>query len=66
MSDINEAPNFQYISYKFDTNIVSTDDLEFGTKRLLEVDKRLIVPVNVTIRFLITAVMFYIHELFQN
>jgi len=27
----------------------------FGTKRLLEVDKRLIVPVNIPLRFLITS-----------
>jgi len=31
------------------------DSLEEGTKRLLEVDRRLVVPINVTIRFLITA-----------
>lgn len=42
------------------------DSLDFGTKRLLEVDNRLVVPVNVTLRFLVTAVMFYIHELFLN
>jgi cytochrome c oxidase subunit 2 len=31
------------------------DNLEFGTKRLLEVDNRLVLPINVTLRFLITA-----------
>lgn len=35
--------------------MVATEDLEFGTKRLLEVDNRLIVPVNVTLRFLVTS-----------
>lgn len=29
--------------------------MEFGTKRLLEVDKRLVVPINMTLRFLITS-----------
>jgi len=31
------------------------DNLELGTKRLLEVDNRLVLPINVTLRFLITA-----------
>lgn len=55
-----------YWSYKFDSNIITTDSLDFGTKRLLEVDNRLVVPVNVTLRFLITAVMYYILGLFLN
>lgn len=46
---------FDFIGFKYDSMIVQTDELEFGTKRLLEVDKRLIVPVNVTLRFLITS-----------
>ena len=53
---------FEFISFKYDSMIVQTDELEFGTKRLLEVDKRLVVPVNVPLRFLITSVMFYILE----
>ena len=53
---------FEYISFKYDSMIVQSDELEFGTKRLLEVDKRLVVPVNVPLRFLITSVTFYIHE----
>jgi len=55
-----------YWSYKFDSNLVTIDSLEVGTKRLLEVDRRLVVPINVTLRFLITAVMYYIHELCLN
>jgi len=35
--------------------MVSTDDLSFGTKRLLEVDRRLVVPYNVPLRFIITS-----------
>lgn len=62
----NQVENFEFVSYKFDSNIILTDSLDFGTKRLLEVDKRLIVPINVTLRFLITSVMFYILELFLN
>jgi hypothetical protein len=58
--------NYEFVSYKFDSNIVLTDNLEFGTKRLLEVDKRLIVPINVTLRFLITSVMFFILERCRN
>jgi cytochrome c oxidase subunit 2 len=29
--------------------------LKFGTKRLLEVDKRVVLPINVTLRILITS-----------
>jgi len=43
------------ISYKFDSNIIPTDMLEFGTKRLLEVDNRLVIPMNLPIRFLVTS-----------
>jgi len=43
------------LNYKFDSNLIPVDDLKFGTKRLLEVDNRLHVPTNITLRFLITA-----------
>jgi len=43
------------VSYKYDSNIIPTEVLEFGTKRLLEVDNRLIIPVKLPIRFLITS-----------
>jgi cytochrome c oxidase subunit 2 len=52
---LTEDPEFEFVSYKFDSNIILTDNLDFGSKRLLEVDKRLILPINVTIRFLVTA-----------
>jgi len=45
----------EWCSLKFDSNIILTDELDFGTKRLLEVDKRLVVPLNMTLRFLITS-----------
>jgi heme/copper-type cytochrome/quinol oxidase subunit 2 len=35
--------------------MVAEDDLKQGTHRLLEVDNRLLIPVGVPVRFLITA-----------
>lgn len=46
---------YKFVEFKYNSNIVQTDDLKKGTKRLLEVDKRLVVPVNFTIRFVITS-----------
>lgn len=42
-------------SLNFDSYIINTDDLTFGSFRLLEVDNRVILPVNTHIRLLITA-----------
>ncbi len=39
----------------FDSNIVEAADLEPGQKRLLEVDNRIVVPVNKTVRVIVTA-----------
>jgi len=39
----------------FDSYMVSTNDLEIGTFRLLEVDNRVLLPTNTHIRLLITA-----------
>lgn len=44
-----------YTNFAFDSRILRGDDLEFGTKRLLEVDNRLVLPTNVTTRFLISS-----------
>jgi len=44
-----------YTHYSFNSVIIPQEDLIFGTKRLLEVDNRLILPTNMTIRFLITS-----------
>ena len=41
---------------EFDSYMVATEDLAPGTFRLLEVDKQLLVPFKLNIRFLITAV----------
>jgi heme/copper-type cytochrome/quinol oxidase subunit 2 len=60
--------NYEYESYienlsgefilyndSFDSVLIQDRDLQFGSKRLLEVDKRLILPINVTLRFVITS-----------
>jgi cytochrome c oxidase subunit 2 len=39
----------------FDSVLVQESELKFGAKRLLEVDKRLVLPINVTLRFVITS-----------
>jgi cytochrome c oxidase subunit 2 len=39
----------------FDSYMVSSDDLELGQLRLLEVDNRVVLPVNTHIRVLVTA-----------
>lgn len=49
---------------KFDSCLILEGDLKFGAKRLLEVDKRVVLPINVTLRFLVTSAMFYILGLF--
>jgi len=43
------------ISLDFDSVMVSDDDLVTGTHRLLEVDNRLVLPIGVPIRLLITS-----------
>lgn len=44
-----------FVSFAFNSTIIDTDALDFGTKRLLEVDNRLVLPTNATIRFLVTG-----------
>lgn len=44
-----------YMSYAFNSVIVDTDNLDFGFKRLLEVDNRLVLPTNMTTRFLVSS-----------
>ena len=43
------------ISFEFDSNLVSEEDLVVGTHRLLEVDNRLFLPVGIPVRLLITS-----------
>jgi heme/copper-type cytochrome/quinol oxidase subunit 2 len=40
---------------EFDSILINEDLLNKGSKRLLEVNKSLIVPINIPIRFLITS-----------
>ena len=42
-------------NFNYDSVMMSEDDLQIGTHRLLEVDNRLLIPVGIPIRFLITA-----------
>ena len=42
-------------SFEFDSVMKAEDDLTQGTHRLLEVDQRMVVPVGVPIRFIITS-----------
>ena len=44
-----------YTNYAFDSVMLNQDNLLFGTKRLLEVDNRLVLPTNVTTRFLVSS-----------
>jgi cytochrome c oxidase subunit 2 len=55
--------NYEYSDYintdnnsiEFESYMIPTDELESGTFRLLEVDNRVIVPVDTHIRFIISA-----------
>ena len=44
-----------YTNYSYNSVIIPQENLIYGTKRLLEVDNRLILPTNITIRLLITS-----------
>lgn len=44
-----------YINYAFNSVICDIDNLKIGQKRLLEVDNRLVLPTNTTIRFLVSS-----------
>jgi cytochrome c oxidase subunit II len=39
--------------FEFDSNIVATEDLKKGQKRLLTVDNEVVIPVNTNVRFLL-------------
>jgi len=51
MSDFNDKEVF----LKYDSYMMSADDLTLGSFRLLEVDNRLVLPINKHIRLLITS-----------
>jgi len=44
-----------FVETSFDSSLVPESELSFGAKRLLEVDNVLVLPVNITIRFLISS-----------
>lgn len=44
-----------FINIEFDSYIVPTEELQTGEYRLLEVDNRLVVPINLEVRILVTA-----------
>lgn len=44
-----------FTNIEFDSYIVPTDELQTGEYRLLEVDNRIVVPINLEVRMLITA-----------
>jgi heme/copper-type cytochrome/quinol oxidase subunit 2 len=43
------------IGYTFDSVMIVEEDLIQGTHRLLEVDNRLVLPLGVPIRFVVTS-----------
>jgi heme/copper-type cytochrome/quinol oxidase subunit 2 len=45
----------KYWKLEFDSILINEEFLKIGTKRLLEVNKSLVLPINVPIRFLITS-----------
>jgi len=52
---INRVPSYSNLAIEFDSILINEDLLRKGSKRLLEVNKSLIVPINIPIRFLITS-----------
>jgi len=50
-----ENGDFEYLSYDCDSSLVTEDYLALGDKRILEVDVPVVVPVNMTLRFLVTS-----------
>jgi len=44
-----------HFDFSFDSSLINENELEAGAHRLLEVDNRLVVPVGVPIRFIITS-----------
>jgi heme/copper-type cytochrome/quinol oxidase subunit 2 len=55
VSDLVKSDMFMNIVVDFDSVMLTDEDLKEGMHRLLEVDNRLVLPVGVPIRFLITS-----------
>ena len=52
------TPNFEYTDYEdlsFDSYIIPTSELKPGELRLLEVDNRVVLPMEITVRILISS-----------
>jgi len=49
------AGTFVAYNRSFDSVLIQEGELKLGTKRLLEVDKRLILPIDVTLRLVVTS-----------
>jgi cytochrome c oxidase subunit 1 len=47
--------DFAIPGFRYDSYLISTDDLPLGAFRLLEVDRRLVLPVQTNIRLLVTS-----------
>ena len=47
--------NFEIPGFRYDSYLISTDDLPKGAFRLLEADRRLVLPVQTNIRLLVTS-----------
>jgi len=50
-----EVVNFKIPGFKYDSYLIATEDLPKGSFRLLEVDRRVVLPVQTNIRLLITS-----------
>lgn len=55
LSSVSNDDIFVNFKYNYDSNLVQEDNLELGQKRLLEVDKHVILPIHVPIRLLMTS-----------
>ena len=44
-----------WCSFSFDSVLINENELNYGSRRLLEVDKRLVVPAHVILRFVVTS-----------
>jgi hypothetical protein len=66
----NEIPfgnKVERLAFNFDSHMLNVEEGDIlGAKRNLEVTNRLVVPVNVPFRLVVTSVTFYIHLLYQN
>lgn len=53
---VEDISSYTPVSYAFNSKMITTKTLEFGTKRLLDVDNRLVLPTDTMIKTLVTSV----------